>query len=285
MLGRARTLALPLVVLSLLSWLPARPHAQPKPLEIGVVPHLSAGVLMSNYQPLRKYLERELRRPVQISTAPDFKTFFQRTQGGEYDMAVTAAHLARVAQLDAKYAPILVFHPPITGIIITAKDGPMSSSQDLRSKSLAVPNPNSLVVMRGLQWLAERDLHRDRDFQLMRTPTQDSVADLVINGDSIAAMLSDGELRAIPEGLRARLRVLVAFAEIPNFVVLINPGMASLDAAALKASLLRFAEPSEEGKAFFGAIGIQGMRPVGEADLRALDPFLDQTRRMMGSSQ
>ena len=60
--------------------------AQPTALEIGVLPNISARVLLTQYEPMRKYLERVLGRPVQISTAPNWKVFQERTLAREYDL-------------------------------------------------------------------------------------------------------------------------------------------------------------------------------------------------------
>jgi phosphonate transport system substrate-binding protein len=60
------------------------------------LPNISARVLLAQYQPMREYLARAMRRPVQVSTAPNWNAFHQRTLGLEYDVVVTAAHLAQL---------------------------------------------------------------------------------------------------------------------------------------------------------------------------------------------
>ena len=83
------------------------------PLEIGVLPNISARALMAQYQPMREFLERELKRSVQVSTAPNWVAFHQRTMADEYDIVITASHVARLAQVERRYIPILVYVPDI----------------------------------------------------------------------------------------------------------------------------------------------------------------------------
>ncbi|MDP1683271.1 MAG: phosphate ABC transporter substrate-binding protein, partial [Burkholderiales bacterium] len=51
-------------------------------IRVGVVPTLSAKALMTSYQPLRVYLERELQRPVEMVSSPDFRRFQHDTLAG-----------------------------------------------------------------------------------------------------------------------------------------------------------------------------------------------------------
>ena len=251
------------------------------PLEIGVLPNISARVLLTQYQPMREYLARELKRPVQVSTAPSWTVFHQRTLALDYDLVVTAANLARLAQLDRGYVPLLSYTPNIKGMIICANARPIKSMAELRGQTLALSNPQSLVTLRGMQWLGEASLERGRDFKTMNTPTDDSVGNLVVRGDAIAAMLSGGEYRAIPEPIRAQVQVVTAFAEVAGFVVMASPKLASAEVRAIKADLLRFAAGTDEGKAFFAATGFSGIGEPPPRLMESLDPFVEATRKVI----
>lgn len=251
------------------------------PLQLGVLPNVSTRVIMANYQPLRQYLERELNRPVEVVTAPDFKTFFLRTQNGDYDVVVTAANFARLAQTEAGYTALGSYQPAISGLLVMAKSRPVTAIQELRGKVLALANPQSLVALRGMQWLRERGLAAGTDFQAVKAANEDSLGQMVVNGDSLMAMLSSGEFRQIPDAHRRELHVFTVFAEVPSFVWLANRRLPAAVVAAVKSKLV--AMPStDEGRQFLAATGIQGWREIGEADLAALDPFLPETRRMLG---
>jgi phosphonate transport system substrate-binding protein len=254
-----------------------------QPLEIGVLPNISARVLMGQYLPMRDYLTREMQRPVQVSTAPSWNAFHQRTLALDYDVIVTAANLARVAQLDRGYVPLLSYAPAIRGLVIFSSARPIKSISELRGRALALSNPQSLVTLRGMQWLAENGLQRDIDFSTVNTPTDDSVGNVVVRGDAIAAILSGGEYRAIPEAVMARLQVLTTFAEVPGFVVLASPRLPAAEARAVKEHLLTFSAGSAEGKAFFAASGFTGMRELPPGLMESMDAYLGATRKVMAA--
>ena len=146
----ARSVLVGIVALGVLTAASATAQEPGKPLQIGVLPNLSARVILQHYQPMRQYLERGLKRPVEILTAPDFKTFHERTLKGEYDMVATAAHFARLAQVDAGHVALVSYQPSIKGLLITLRDRPLKAVEELRGSKLAFANPQSLVALRGL---------------------------------------------------------------------------------------------------------------------------------------
>lgn len=266
------------------SLLPGRVLAQAAaPLELGVLPNISARVLLAQYQPMHDYLHRELKRAVQVSTAPNWSAFHQRTLALEYDLVVTAANLARVAQLDRGYRPLLVYAPDIKGLVVYATARPIKSVAELAGQTVVLSNPQSLVTLRGMRWLAENGLQRDRDFKTINTPTDDSVGNVVVRGEAIAAMLSGGEFRAIPEAIRTQLTVLNTFAEVPGFVLMASPRMPAAEARALKDHLLAFAGTSDEGKAFFASTGFSGMREPAAGLMETMDSYAEATRRVLAA--
>ncbi len=263
---------------------PARAAAQAlPPLEVGVLPNISARVLLLQYQPLREFLSRELQRPVQVSTAPSWTLFHGRTLALEYDLVVTAANLARLAQLDRGFLPLLAFAPAIKGLLVCATARPIQSASELRGRTLALSNPQSLVSLRGLQWLADQGLQRERDYKTIKTPTDDSVGSVVVRGDAAAAMCSGGEFRAMPDAVKAQLQVVSTFAEVPGFVVLASPKLSPAQARAVKDQLLRFAAGSDEGKAFFASTGFSGLHAVAAGLMESLDTDLEATRQAIAA--
>jgi phosphonate transport system substrate-binding protein len=251
------------------------------PLEVGVLPNISARLLLAQYQSMRDYLARELRRAVQVSTAPNWTAFHQRTLALDYDVVVTAANLARVAQIDRGYVPLLNYAPDIKGMVAFANARPVKGPADLKGQTLALSNPQSLVTLRGMQWLGENGLQRERDFKTTGTPTDDSVGNVVLRGDAIAAMLSGGEFRVIPEAIRSQLTILTVFAEVPGFIVLASPKLKADEQRAIKAHLLAFGAGGEEGKAFLSATGFAGIRELGNGLMESMDVFVEPTRRVL----
>lgn len=263
---------------------PVRAWAQGAPaLEIGVLPNISARVLMAQYQPMREFLARETRRAVQVSTAPNWTAFHQRTLATDYDLVVTAAHLARLAQIDRGYQPLLVYAPMIKGLFVGAKSRPLRQISELGGQTLVLSNPQSLVTMRGMQWLAEQGLQRQRDFRTVSTATDDSVGAVILRGDAMAAVCSGGEFRAIPDPIKAQLQIHSTFAEVPGFVLMASPRVPAAAARTLKDQLLQFALATDEGRAFFEATGFTGMRDIPAGLMESMDSYLEPTRKVLSS--
>lgn len=284
MSGRRPGAAFPLIAAAavcLLAVAGVRGQTPQAAFSIGVLPNMSARVILLQYQPMREYFAAELSRPVEIVTAPDFKTFSERTLRGDYHMVVTAANVGRVAHLDAKWEPIALYDPPVTAVLVAAADNATAAPQQLRGKSLAVANPQSLVVLRGLEWLREQGLQAGRDYQLVHAANDDSLGAVLRSGEAPLAIMSLGEFRARPESMRQTLRIAAEFAQVPGFMVMINPGLGATDRQRLKALMLRFPQ-TDLGKRFFAQAGVTDIREVTPAELQRLDAYVEPTRAGLG---
>ncbi len=259
------------------------PGATAAPLEVGVLPNISPRVLVAQYQPVREYLSRELKRPVQVSTAPNWGSFHQRTLSLDYDLVVTGVHLARLAQLDKAYVPLLTYSPDIKSLLAFANHRPLKQVADLAGQTLVLSNPQSLVALRGLSWLAQQGLLEGRDFKIIRIPTDDSVGNVLARGDAQAALLSGGEFRAIPEAVRTQITVFTTYAEVPGFAVMANPRMPAAERAAVRSHWLALGAGTDDGKAFFTASGFSGFREMTPGLMESMDSYVEATRRALAA--
>lgn len=284
--GARRWRALFAVVLAsvaALAWVTPEGRAQSpaQVFTIGVLPNVSARVILANYQPMRAYVERELKRKVEIATAADFRAFSAATLRGEYQMVVTAANVGRVNQLDAKWEPIAIYEPPIPGVLVAGVDNKNASADQIKGKSLAMSNPQSLVALRGLQWLREQGLQPDRDFKIVWGGNDDSLGTMIRAGETPLAIMSMGEFRAIGEETRKTLKIVTEFARVPGFLVMAGPQLAAAERQQLKSLILQF-PATEDGKKFFALSGFANIREVTAAELTALDAFAEATRAGLG---
>lgn len=244
---------------------------------LGVLPNVSARIIATTYAPVQAYLQRELGRPVEVATAQDFRTFSANTMQGQYQMVVTAANVGRVNEIDGKWEPVAIYEPAIPGLLVASAANADASPAQLRGKVLAVGNPQSLVVLRGLQWLREQGLQEGRDFRLIRAGNEDSLAPLLRSGEAPFAMMSMGEFRSLSEPMRKDLRIATEFARVPGFLVMLNPSLPAEERAKVRAAVLRF-PASPEGKAFFAQSGFADIRALKPGELAPLDAFAASTR-------
>ncbi|MCX7271993.1 MAG: PhnD/SsuA/transferrin family substrate-binding protein [Burkholderiales bacterium] len=261
------------------------PVAQAQKVEptftIGVLPNISARLILASYQPMRDYFERELRRSVDIATAADFRQFTERTLRGDYQLIVTAPNLGRVVQLEASWDPLAMYEPRIPALLVALADNPDSSPVQLRGKALALANPQSLVALAGMQWLRGQGLQEGSDYRITLAANDDSLGAVLRSGEAPLAIMSGGEFRAKPESVRKLLRVVSEITQLPGFLVMANPRLPESEKQRLKALILAFPQ-TEEGRRFFGLSGFSNIRPVLESELKGLDPYVEQTRKGLG---
>ena len=275
--GMAKTF-LAMIALAV-AWFAGSPaEAQTQPLQVGVLPNVSTRVILANYQPFQKFFERELGRTVEIATAPNFKAFHQRAMAKEFDIAVTAANLGRLAELDAGLRPIAIYEPPIPGVMVMIKAKPVGDIASLKGRQIAMTNPQSLVALKGVRWLRDQGLEVGRDVAPIHARNEDSLAQLLNSGEAPLALMSMGEFRAIREDIRATLDIWREIVQVPGFLVLLDKPMAPADASAIERAFARFPS-SDEGNQFFTLSGFRNIRPVAAAELQSLDDVVDETRR------
>ena len=273
----------PALTSSVVSPLPL-PTAVPRSgvLVIGVLPNIAAATLTTQYQHLSRYLERSDGQKVRIVISTNFKEFFESTMKGDFDLAVTAPHFARVAQLDRAMIALVSYQPRINALLIAPIDSKVAGSRDLRERTVAFANPQSLVAMYGQQWLSKQGLEPKTDYEIKGARTDLGVGRMVLSGDAVAAILSNGEFRALPPEESARMKIVEVIARIPNFVVLAHPRMDRVRLGQIKTQLKNFLADPEDGVPFAQATGLTAMTDVDEAQLRELDSFVEPTRRSMG---
>ena len=202
--------------------------------------------------------------------------------GLEYHCVVTAANLARLLQVDAGWQPLARFTPDMRALLIASRERPMQRLVDLRGACLALANPQSLVAMYGQQWLRQQQLEPAKDYEVKGARTDLGVGRMMLTGDVAAAIMSNGEFRSLPADEQPRLKIVEAFARIPNFVLLAKPSMERDRQARLKAQLKDLLADKDDGAAFGRATGFTGVVDADESQLRELDAYVPLTKRVMG---
>lgn len=268
-------------VAALIALLPLRVVAQEKPLVVGLLPTLSPRVLITNYQPLRIYLEKQLKRPVEMVTATDFEAFHKSTMTGEFDVVVTAAHLSRFAQTEAGYIPLAAYQASNHAMLVSPKANPVQSIEQLRGHKLATLDRYALISMQTRVWLEKQGLVENRDYQLLETSSHNSAVYSVLSGESKLAIIAPGGYKMMPASMQDSIVTLVKLPPIPMVMWIAHPRMRD-EAPALRASLLAFSTQLAEGKQFFEATGFQGMREISTQEMKALDQYLPYLKQHLG---
>ncbi len=247
---------------------------------LGIIPVHSARVLAERYEPLRDYLEQTLKQPVRIESAPDFRRFHERTLRGDFDLTITPAHFARIAQKDAGHQPLAQFTPDHDALLIFSSERPLSGIRDLKEKKLAVIDRLAITVTATMQYLESQGLRAEQDYQIVEYRTHASTAFALISGLAAAAVTTSQGLLQMPDELRRKMVVQKHIADIPSFFLVARANMDKTRSTNLKNALLAFPDAAE-GIDFLGHTGYDDVIPASEAALRRADGYLKETRRAL----
>jgi phosphonate transport system substrate-binding protein len=256
------------------------PAAEANTLRLGLMPVYGIRTLMHRYEPVRIYFARLLGKSVRIETAPDFRRYLHSILAGEFDIAVAAAHFARIAQLDAGWIPLAQFEPDHDTLLIVRAADAGKDVRLLAGQEVAVIDRMAITVMGALHYLEHQGLRADKDFRVTEYRNHASVVHSLISGASAVAVTTTHGLHQIPSDLRARIAVYRSVSDIPAFAFIAAPGMARPDVEKLRAGLLGFSHETE-GIEFMAQNSYTGLHAATETAMRRADPFLKETRHML----
>jgi phosphonate transport system substrate-binding protein len=245
-------------------------------LRVGIAPHTSARVIVEMYQPLRASLEKSLGQPVEIVTAGDFTEFARRAMAGQYDLAVTTGHQARLLQSDAGFHPLLTYKADFRAVALVAAASPYQKAADLAGTTVFGLSPSSLVTIWGQHWL-----HRNAVPQtgVRYVSAADSVAQLVIKGEGSAAFTSLANYQSLPAATKAQLRILDESLPMAGRVYVLNPRQTPRK-EAIEAALWAFAE-TPEARQYFAKFKLEGYRRLEPRELIAMEPYANEVRQVL----
>lgn len=248
-------------------------------ITIGVAPHTSARVILQMYQPLRQHLETALGSSVEVVTAPDFTEFARNGLRGEYDIAITTSHQARLLQTDGGYLPLLTYKADFKAVAIVAAAGPILKPGDLAGKKVLGLSPSSQVTLWGERWLKTNRIAAQ---PVSYVSASDSVAQLVVAGEAAAGFTSLANFQKLAPEVRSRLRILATSKTMPGRVYMLNRRH-SAKAKRIGAELWKFAD-SPEGKQFFLANSLGGYRKLRPNELASMEDFANDVRRNLSAA-
>lgn len=261
--------------------IPLATSAESRVLRLGLMPVYGIRTLMSRYEPMRAYIARTLGRNVRVETSADFQRYLDSILAGEFDIAVAAAHFARIAQLDAGWHALAQFDPDHDTLLIVRGEDARKKVSDFSGQEIAVIDRLAITVMGALHYLERQGLRPDKDVRITEYRNHASVVHSLLSGASAMAVTTTHGLHQIPADLRARVAVYRDIVDIPAFTVIAAPGMAKTDIERLRGALLAFPREAE-GIDFMAFNSYTGLHAATESAMRRADPYLKETRRMVG---
>lgn len=250
----------------------SKSYASTENLTFGVLPAESPVALFKRLAPLREYLSEQLHQEVKLETARDFMEFARRTAARQYDIVLTAPHMAIPPVDSGIYILAATYVNPLKAVIVVADNSPFKTLEDLIGKRIATPPKQAIITMVGQQYLQSKGLLDHVTTRLSAYRSHNAAYIAAIAGEVDAAMIADIiYLKAKKQNLP--LRLLDASAEFPGIGLLLA---ADLDADLRKRIVDLFIElkNNSQGKALLKKISQPGYVEANLSQFDVLRPFM-----------
>jgi phosphonate transport system substrate-binding protein len=226
-----------------LAWDGARAQ-NPSRLRVALLPDENASTLIQNAQPLKAYLEKTLKKSIELVVTTDYSSMIEAMRFGRIEIAYFGPFSyvlakSRAPDIEPFAVGIERGQPFYNSIIISQADGPVKVLADIKGKNFGYgdqASTSSHLVPRA--FLLRNGLDGNKDYRVVHLGTHDAVARAVQNGQVQAGALS----KAIFENLVARktvdgakLHTVAVTPPIPNYPMVMQ---GKLD-PALKDSIRR----------------------------------------------
>lgn len=224
----------------------------PDKIRVALLPDENASTIIQNAQPLKKYLEEVLKRPVDIIVTTDYSSMIEAMRFGRIEVAYFGPFSYVLAKSKAKeIEPFAVGvergKPFYNSIIIANADGPVKSVEDIKGKSFAFgdqASTSSHLAPRTL--LAKQGLIGDKDYKVVHLGKHDAVARAVAAGQVPAGALSEAIYRVLVAEKRvdpAKLREIALSPPIPNYPMTMQGYLAPQLKDGIRKAFLELSDP------------------------------------------
>ena len=246
--------------------------AQAQTLVLGVYPFLSASQMMDLQRPLKDLLSRNLQRPVEMVSAPDFPSFVDRTKQGDYDVILTAPHMGRLAQQRDGWIPLVQSGYQMEIILAVPAKSNLYHLAQMRGLRIAVGAVDSLIFQVISEELARHEIHVDHDMTILETRSFSNVVLALERGEADVIATSRRLLEFNTAEQRASLREIFVSVPMPGFLVMAHPRLAEAERDRLRSALLSY-KNTPEGVDYFTRNRLIDFRLVDPKSMARVEPY------------
>lgn len=241
-------------------------------LVFGIFPYVTPAQLMEFHSPLRDYIAKSLGRPVALVTAPDFQSFADRTQQGQYDLILTAPHMGRLAETRDGYKRLVQTGHTVQGIFLARKDSDIYRIEDLKGKRLMMAQPVSLFYQMADQLLRKKGLVPGESITIIDARTHNNAMTAPLRGEADASVTGILLWGVLGQEHKDQLRIIGTTDKQPGFMLMANKRINQQDTKKLLNILMNFYR-LPEGKAYFSETGYEGFKRIDDKVMKSLDPY------------
>lgn len=256
-----------LVALATVLALPPTPQAA-EPLRVGVVPQFDLRRIDSVWQPLLAKLGAASGLTFVLDIPPNIPAFEKSVQAGEYDLAYMNPYHFVVANKRQGYVPLVRdVGDQLSGIIVVAKDSPLSDVSMLNGKTVAFPSPNAM----GAALLPRAEFARKFHISVTEkyVKSHSSVYLAVVLGEADAGGGIHATYAQLAPEVRDKLRILYETAHFPPHPLAAHPRLPQAVRDRITQDFLALAA-TDEGLTLIRGIPMKQPGPSSTADYAPL---------------
>ncbi len=231
----------------------AADRSNPDRLRVALLPDENAATIIQNAQPLKKYLEDMLKKPVEMIVTTDYSSMieamrFGRIEVGYFGPFSYVLAKSKAPEIEPFGVGVEKGKPNYRSIVIATADGPVKEIADIKGKPFAFgdrASTSSHLAPRAL--LAKQGLIGDADYKVVHLGQHDAVARAVAAGQVPAGALSETIYRVLVENQKvdaARLRQIALSDPIPNYPMTMQGFLRPELKDAIKRAFLELKDPA-----------------------------------------
>jgi phosphonate transport system substrate-binding protein len=231
----------------------AADRSNPDKLRVALLPDENAATIIQNAQPLKKYLEDVLKKPVEIIVTTDYSSMieamrFGRIEVGYFGPFSYVLAKSKAPEIEPFGVGVEKGKPNYRSIVIATADGPVKEIADIKGKPFAFgdrASTSSHLAPRAL--LAKQGLIGDADYKVVHLGQHDAVARAVAAGQVPAGALSETIYRVLVENQKvdpAKLRQIALSDPIPNYPMTVQGFLRPELKDAIKRAFLDLKDPA-----------------------------------------
>jgi phosphate/phosphite/phosphonate ABC transporter binding protein len=241
-------------------------------IKVAILPLYSAITLFERFDPLMRYLTERTGREFRLVIPKDFEAFFDTIARGEADFSYSNPYiyiqLADKGYLKAFANTIMEASGDIfRGIIITHRDSPIRTLEDLKGKNVMVVSYKSAGGFLAQKLLLnEHRIDVFKDLVLSEGKRQEEVILNVYRKKVDAGFVRESALEVLKEEIDlGEIRIVATTPYIANW-----PFAASTKTDGKTAGLVRQHLLDLTDKRVLAAAGIRGFKAAGDGDFDTL---------------
>lgn len=248
-------------------------HADEHKYTFGVFPYVTPAQLVKFQRPLKDYFELKLGRSVNMVTAPNFKTFVERTHNGSYDFILTAPHLARLAEKQKNYQRIALAAHHVQGVYLVRLDSDIGSLDDMHWKTITMAAPLSVLFQMGEKQLRQHGLINGKNITIRVTRTHNNAMHAPLRRESEVSLTGLTLWKRLGKKKKLKLKPVATTPKLPGLMLMAHPRIDKKTLNILKTSALEFYNTSE-GRHYYQLTGFKGFTRISNKNMADMDPFI-----------